>query len=417
MAWIEYREGKNKGSWRISFRLGERRFNRSLKTMSKQEAETRQTRLEENIRFVESGRLQIPNGADVATFLLSDGKLTTKIQPKLSLTLSGLFVSFFDSLPDETLEDSTLYGMKIHRRHLERIIGKNFVVQYLTLDDLQKYVNRRSKEKGSRGGTVGRNTINKELVTFRTVWGWGCETGRLEGEFPRKGIRLPKAKEIPVFQTWKEIKRQIAAGSTSDDNANLWDCLYLTMPEIEKLLNDVNENASFPFIHPMFCLAAYTGARRSEMIRSQICDIDFENKVITIREKKRVRGKLSTRRVPLSSALEKVLEEWFNIHPGGTHTFCHSIKVERSKTKRTEVAPLTGDETHHHFKQTLKGSKWEVIRGWHMFRHSFISNCASKGIDQRMIDEWVGHSTEAMRRRYRHLFPSSQQDAMKRLFR
>jgi len=28
---------------------------------------------------------------------------------------------------------------------------------------------------------------------------------------------------------------------------------------------------------------------------------------------------------------------------------------------------------------------WEVLRGWHVLRHSFISNCASRGVDQRLL--------------------------------
>jgi integrase len=43
------------------------------------------------------------------------------------------------------------------------------------------------------------------------------------------------------------------------------------------------------------------------------------------------------------------------------------------------------------------------VRGWHVLRHSFVSLCANRGVDQRLIDEWVGHATEDMRRRYRHL--------------
>jgi integrase len=193
------------------------------------------------------------------------------------------------------------------------------------------------------------------------------------------------------------------------------------MSEIEQLLKDVKRYAAYPFILPMFTFAAYTGARRSELLRSQLSDIDFKDKVVTIREKKRVRGKLTTRRVPLSPPLATVLRGWLKIHPGGPHTFCHETAViERSrKSHQRDDGPiaLTGDEAAHHFRQTVDDSKWEVIKGWHCLRHSFISNCASKGIDQRMIDEWVGHSTESMRRRYRHLFPSSQQDAMKQLFR
>ena len=50
-----------------------------------------------------------------------------------------------------------------------------------------------------------------------------------------------------------------------------------------------------------------------------------------------------------------------------------------------------------------------------MLRHSFISNCALKAIDQRIIDAFVGHTTEEMRRRYTHLFPSAKKDAIRTL--
>jgi integrase len=119
--------------------------------------------------------------------------------------------------------------------------------------------------------------------------------------------------------------------------------------------------------HPMFTLAAYTGARRSELLRSQLSDIDFKDKVVTIREKKRVRGKLTTRRVPLSPPLERVLKAWLKIHPGGPHTFCHDTAViERSrKSQQRGDGPiaLTGDEAAHHFRQTVKDSRWEVLKG------------------------------------------------------
>ena len=40
---------------------------------------------------------------------------------------------------------------------------------------------------------------------------------------------------------------------------------------------------------------------------------------------------------------------------------------------------------------------------------------SAKG-DQRLIDEWVGHTTEEMRRRYRHLIPSLEQQAIRSVF-
>ena len=61
-------------------------------------------------------------------------------------------------------------------------------------------------------------------------------------------------------------------------------------------------------------------------------------------------------------------------------------------------------------------SQWRVLKGLHVFRHSFISALASKGVDQRIIDDLVGHSTEEQRRRYRHLFPDVKQKAITDVF-
>lgn len=411
MAGLEVRNGR----YNLILRYGGRRFVRSLKTNDETEAITRKTRVEENIRLIESGRLAIPQDADLLTFLLSDGRLSKQPVVSATVTLASLFEQFFDSIPEGNLEKTTLGGMRIHERHLKRLIGDRFAVQNLTLEDLQAYVAKRSKEKTTKG-TVGANTINKELVTFRTAWGWAVDNSKLSGDFPRKGIRLPKGKEMPPFQTWEQIERQVKQGAGEE----LWDSLYLDMGRIAKLLRDVKRYSQFPFVHPMFACAAYTGARRSELIRSQLSDIDFKSMIFTIREKKRVRGQSTTRRVPICPPLRAVLTAWIKVHPGGLHTFCHlTAVVERSrKTKERQDGPiaLTRNEAACHFRQAVDDSQWEVMKGWHCLRHSFISNCASKGIDQRMIDEWVGHTTDAMRRRYRHLFPSTQQNAMDSLF-
>src|SRR5437763_5419784 len=128
----------------------------------------------------------------------------------------------------------------------------------------------------------------------------------------------------------------------------------------------------------MLLRPAHTGARRSELLAARVEDVDFEGGTILFREKKRVRGQRSYRRVPLSEALEKALREWLARHPGGQHLFCHRLEVPRSKKRRTEAAPLTRNEAHDHFQRLTGGSKWQVLRGWHVLRHSFVSNLASR---------------------------------------
>jgi site-specific recombinase XerD len=77
---------------------------------------------------------------------------------------------------------------------------------------------------------------------------------------------------------------------------------------------------------------------------------------------------------------------------------------------------LTKDEANHHLRRTLMGSKWEILHGWHTFRHSFISACASRGVDQRLVESWAGHMSKQTSRRYAHLYPSTQQQALASVF-
>ena len=152
-------------------------------------------------------------------------------------------------------------------------------------------------------------------------------------------------------------------------------------------------------VYPMFVLAAHTGARRNEIMRSEVTDFDLTASSVQLRELKRTRGKRTMRRVPLTGRLQRAMRGW-------------RVGVKGRSTFSVEGEPLDVEEASRHFTQTLAGSRWNKIRGWHVFRHSFISNCASQSIDQRMIDAWTGHQTEEMRKRYRHLFPNVQEVAL-----
>ncbi|MCA9069841.1 MAG: site-specific integrase, partial [Planctomycetaceae bacterium] len=141
----------------------------------------------------------------------------------------------------------------------------------------------------------------------------------------------------------------------------------------------------------------------------------FEGDTLTIRERKRVRGKHSTRRVPISETLRSVIDEWMTEHPGGKFLFCMAGLV-RSKTRRTKPEPITRDMFHDHFKRALKTNKWKVIAGLHCFRHSLCSNLAAQRTDQRVINHIVGHVSPETVKRYQHLTPKVKEDAISQLF-
>ncbi|QDV48431.1 site-specific integrase [Gimesia fumaroli] len=408
------------GYFNVVFRFGGKKYTRSLHTDDESEANRLLANLEQTVRDVKSGRISLPPDADIPTFLLSDGKLTT---PHVSdsdsisetrLSLHELFESFFVSLPDDSLEESTISLIKTHRNNLLRILGKDVFIEDIDLNALDLYSKKRRRENGRRKGKVSSYTIKKELVTLRRVLQWGKKRGKHESEIPAiRDVQLPKSTERPIFQTFDEITVQVEQGDlTEEQQSELWECLYLRTDEIDQLIQHVRKNALHTFLYPMVVAAAHTGARRSELMRSQLTDI--RDDVLIIREKKRRRGQESTRRVPMSTLLNETLHEWKGEHPGGKYTF--AVK-EISNRKHAEIGrAISRDEAHSSFKRVLKDSKWSVIPGWHCLRHSFISNLASNSIDQRLIDEFVGHTTEEMRRRYRHLFPEVKQAAIRSVF-
>jgi integrase len=401
------------GHFHVCFRFSGRKYNRSLETKDETEARDLAGRIRDNIRLVDRGLLTIPPGADVPDFLLSDGKVTGPVEMPHVTTLQELIDRYEKTISGGAVEDSTLYTIRIHIKHIKTILGTELDIRALTRSHLQEYINRRRAQKGHRGAAISPVTIRKELTTLSGVWSWGIGEG-LVGPFPNSGLKYPKGAEKPPFQTWAEIEKQIERGKlTEKEQQALWDCLFLTLNETAELLTHVKEKAPQSFLYPMVVMAAHTGARRSELLRSRV--VDFDDESVVIRERKKSKKQHTTRRVPLSPMLKNVMREWFAQHPGGPYAFCQT-KIAHSKSKRTAAEPITRDEAQDHLRRVLADSKWDRLRGWHVLRHSFISNCAMKGIDQRIIDSFVGHTTEEMRKRYTHLFPSAKKAAIDAVF-
>lgn len=388
--------------YRVRFRFGRREYKRSLKTSDKRESRALLGRIEDTILQIERGRLLLPPNADPAAFILSDGKLARHERPAAPLSLKGLFEIYQEKLPPGAKEESTLQGERIHFKHLLKILGSSRVAQSLVVPDVQGYAATRSKQR-YRKRPIRAATIKKELTTLRLVWNWAVSQGLLQGASPVRDIIYPKPDEKQVFRTRLEIERIVARGGlTKDEIQNLWDGLYLSRDEVHELLEHVRKSARLPFIYPMFVFVAHTGARRSELLRSRVDDFDFNSGTVAIREKKKSRTFATTfRRVEMTSLLAATMREWFTTHPGGQYSLT-------SETKK----PLSVHEAHDHFKRALANTTWSNVRGFHVFRHSFCSNLAAAGVDQRVIDEFAGHTTEEMRRRYRHLMPDTRRRAI-----
>lgn len=371
----------------LMFRWGGRQYRRSCKTDSRREARALESRVEETIRLLEQGRLEMPPGADPAIWIMSGGKIGVRHRAS-----KDRFGDICDRYFKDQLEkaESTRMGEQIHIRHLKREFGEKTTLDRLDLKKLQDYVSTRLKQK-FRGKTIGGKTVRKELVTFRQIWAWAKVHKIISDECPlyddnhRWAVNIPKPEENEPFMTWDQIERR--------GDSELWKYLYLDEKQIAKLLKFVKETARHDFIYPMFVFTAYTGARRSEIVRSEIKDWDFDSGQVRIRERKRRKNMAMTfRMVPIHDRLREVMQPRFAQHQG-------EYAIGNGKQ-------LTRNSASKHFSNTLEESKWEVVRGFHVLRHSFGSNLARSGkVSRSTIAAWMGHTTEEMKTRYQHLFP------------
>ena len=299
------------GNWHVSFRLGGKQFKPSLKTTSESKAKAKQAVIEETLQLIDTGRITLPSNAthkEVINFILSGGKQTAK--PNLSATAN------FKSVVDQYFaaytagkEPSTIAGERIHTDHLLRLIGEKTLIASISSDTLQKYAAKRCKEKGQRGRTLSAETVKKEFRTFAQVWGMARAKGYVTGPSPTRAVKLDLLDEKPPFRTWGEIETIVKRGNLSDEEQKeYWDCVFLDETQVLEFVDHVEKNAEHPFLYAALAFAAFTGARRSEIIRSKIEDWDFAHGVVKIREKKGSRkNKTTFREVNIHPKLKAIM--------------------------------------------------------------------------------------------------------------
>ena len=394
------------GVYQIRLRIGSKQCKRSLQTKNRRQAEDRLGVVRETLRDLNRGLLTVPPNVDPLDFLLSGGKLkATPAKPAelvKPVSLKDAWERYRDSFPDGSKE--SLRTERIQFNHFCKFFGEKAALGLLTHADMQRYANARGKQKGLKGRSLSGETIKKELATFRLVWNHNLPIGQPCPVKDERGkpVKLPKTKAREPFRTLDEVTAIIERGVSPQREAELWESVFLSVAEIRELLEHVKKVSAGDFRYPMFAIAAFTGARRSEIMRAEIEHFRFESGWLQLTEKKRNQRSHTYRNVPIRGTLEGILRDWFKRHPGGQWAIC-----------KRAGKPISVKQADDAFRDTLAGTKWARLKGWHMFRHSFASNLASNPKNnQAVIDRLLGHQTAEMRERYRHLFPNELQRAV-----
>jgi integrase len=400
--------GRKNGIYHVRFRFRTREYKKSLKIRSKDDAQAAQNLVELTIHRLTNGTLQLPQGIDPGEFIVSGGTLSQPIEPILKANPPSTkeLIEDYKQNQRNLLAESYLDSQAMHLRHLVSHIGDlaGAPCDQVTYQDLDRYLK-------ARLGIRKANTVERERISLMQFYKWVVRQGHLPTS-PATGLSPIKGGvDRPPFRTIAEINRIIERGGLSEsESLALWECLYLSPEEIAGLLATVRTNAREDFSYLLHAIPAYTGVRRGEMLRLRWLDVELDEGYIIARSRKQSRKKTETvRRIDMHPELQKELLAWREKRPKGQFVLCDAKNLE----------PIDKHRANRSFWQPLRNTPWCLDRrknwykiSFHSYRHSFASNLAAVGVDQRVIDEFMGHQTEAMRKRYRHLFPRTRRSAI-----
>jgi integrase len=399
--------GKKNGVYLARFRYLDKEYKRSLKTTDRKTAEGALFRIQDALHQLAINNKRVPQGVDPGDFIFSGGTLEAPVvivRPAKVPTLQAAIEEYKQNLGH--LAENHRYTVAVHLRNLLRKLPAKASgpVDQVQERDLESFIQARLRERSP-------TTVSKERMTIISFFGWLLKQGHLTAS---PGVNLTPVKasgDLPPFRTVEQIEEIIGRGGLSrKEEFKLWETLYLTPAEIAEVLGLVRERAKRDVSLVLHAIPAYTGMRRSEVCRLCWNDVEFDQNSIVARSRKQSRLKAETsRRIDLHPELKAILIAWRSQRPRGQHVVCDAEVLE----------PLTSKESYIRFFQPLRCTRWCLASrknrfkfAFHTYRHSFASNLAANGVDQRIIDEWMGHQTEAMRKRYRHLHPKNRRSAI-----
>ncbi|MBM4159274.1 MAG: site-specific integrase [Ignavibacteria bacterium] len=256
-----------------------------------------------------------------------------------------------------------------------RIIG-NKPVNLIKSKDLEDYKAKRLQE-------VKSSTVNIDLNTIRAIF--------------NIAIRL----ELIKFNPAKNIKK-------------------LSIPQKENLcfsdvqLKAIIENIKNQSIRNIVKFAILTGCRINEIINLQWKDINFSERVLTIRNKPNFKTKTGKiRYIPISDSLLNLFYEMTNKKTDDNiFNFVNPEKYVFTKINNYKYSKLY---VSSYFKRVLRSLNFEEKFHFHCIRHSFITNLIKSGVNINYVKELSGHTELQTTMNYIHISTNDLREAVTKI--
>lgn len=167
--------------------------------------------------------------------------------------------------------------------------------------------------------------------------------------------------------------------------------VVLSRDEVWRALGAVRIAAYRVCLTTIYCC----GLRLLEGVRLEVAHVDGARKVL------KVPGKAGKERlVPLPDATLALLREHWRSHRHPQWLF---PRVHRLPAGVEPTEPITGDGVQKAFARALKHSGVRKKAHVHTLRHSYATHLLEDGVDLRLIQEYLGHSSPRTTEIYTHL--------------
>lgn len=258
------------------------------------------------------------------------------------------------------------------------------------------------------------------------------------------------AYEISQFLTWLAVKRQVAA-ATQNQAFNAIVFLYRKVLDIqlEHIDNVVRAKQSgrIPVVFTrheigailessrqpyrlMIALMYGSGLRMMETLRLRLKDIDFDRKIILVRQGKGNKDRVTILPDNLVPDIQRAMQRVQKLHELDIVEGYGEVRMPYALARKypnqasslhwqflfaankRSVDPVSGKEMRHHIfettlqravKQAMTASAIHKHGSCHTFRHSFATHLLEDGYDIRTVQDLMGHKDVKTTQIYTHV--------------
>lgn len=320
---------------------------------------------------------------NVAGRLEKETKFYENMEQKLK-ALPAIFNEYYTSMRANRKTYTTI-GVYINNvLHFANFVSSDNITENwyksITSSDVERYMisleTRQTKDGVKR---IGDDILQARWSSLNTFFDWLVKRGYIK-ENPIKTVERPK----------NNVEHKVT---------------FLSKSEMNKLFKAVEANPNKVISSrdkALFSLAIATGLRASALTNINIEDIDWENKIVKVIEKRQ-----KVREIPLGENTINILKEWIEIRNkefAGVPTNALFLSQKRGR--------LSGDAANDALRKYCVEANIQKKITLHKLRASAATNLAAAKVDIQTIGNILGHKSTATTLKYVAVLDENKKNAI-----